>query len=89
MADPRGAYSFLDVFHDLGVDAAAKVLSFGCVLQCLFLLRDNFSSRNSATSLEGVHRRVRVKGAVCSRSSKTLDREHRWNNAVFLRERVQ
>jgi hypothetical protein len=34
---------------------------------------------------EGVQRRGRVKGAVCPRSSETLDGEHRWNNAAFKR----
>jgi hypothetical protein len=31
----------------------------------------------------GVQRRGHVKGAVCPRSSKTLDREQRWSHAVF------
>jgi hypothetical protein len=47
----------------------------------LFSFKTNFFFAKTRDGFEGVQRRGPVKGAVCSRSSKTLDREHRWNNA--------
>src|SRR6266700_115089 len=43
--------------------------------------KTNFFFAKTRDGFEGVQRRGPVKGAVCPRSSKTLDREHRWNNA--------
>jgi hypothetical protein len=50
----------------------------------LFSFKTNFFFAKTRDGFEGVQRRGPVKGAVCSRSSKTLDREHRWNNAGCL-----
>jgi hypothetical protein len=47
----------------------------------LFSFKTNFFFAKTRDGFEGVQRRGPVKGAVCPRSSKTLDREHRWNNA--------
>jgi len=46
-----------------------------------FSVKTNFFFAKTRDGFEGVQRRGPVKGAVCPRSSKTLDREHRWNNA--------
>jgi hypothetical protein len=46
-----------------------------------FSFKTNFFFAKIRDGFEGVQRRGPVKGAVCPRSSKTLDREHRWNNA--------
>jgi hypothetical protein len=54
----------------------------------VFSFKTIFSSRNPRR-FEGVQRRGPVKGAVYPRSSKTLDREHRWNNAGFEKARVE
>jgi len=48
-----------------------------------FSFKTNFFFAKTRDGFEGVQRRGPVKGAFCSRSSKTLDREHRWNNAGF------
>ena len=59
------------------VTYAVCIVFFSFKTNCFFAkTRDGF---------EGVQRRGPVKGAVRSRSSKTLDREHRWNNAGFER----
>jgi hypothetical protein len=50
-----------------------------------FSFKANFFFAKTRDGFEGVQRRGPVKGAVCPRSSKTLDREHRWNNAGFER----
>jgi hypothetical protein len=50
-----------------------------------FSFKNNFFLRETRDGFEGVQRRGPVKGAVCPRSSKTLDREHRWNNAGLQR----
>jgi hypothetical protein len=47
------------------------------------------SSSGTRDGFEGVQRRGPVKGAVFPRSSETLDREHRWNNAGFEKARVE
>jgi len=46
-----------------------------------FSFKTNFFFAKTRDGFEGVQRRGPVKGAVCSRSSQTLDREHRWSNA--------
>jgi len=46
-----------------------------------FSFKTNFFFAKTRDGFEGVQRRGPVKGAVCPRSSQTLDREHRWNNA--------
>jgi hypothetical protein len=51
----------------------------------LFSFKTNFFFAKTRDGFEGVQRRGPVKGAVCPRSSKTLDGEHRWNNASFGR----
>jgi hypothetical protein len=51
----------------------------------VFSFKNNFFLRETRDGFEGVQRRGHVKGAVCPRSSQTLDREHRWNNAGFVR----
>jgi hypothetical protein len=51
----------------------------------LFSFKSNFFFAKTRDGLKGVQRRGPVKGAVCPRSSETLDREHRWNNAGFER----
>ena len=50
-----------------------------------FSFKNNFFLRENRDGFEGVQRRGHVKGAVCPRSSQTLDREHRWNNAGLVR----
>jgi len=50
-----------------------------------FSFKTNFFFAKTRDGFEGVQRRGPVKGAVCPRSSETLDREHRWNNAGFGR----
>jgi hypothetical protein len=50
-----------------------------------FSFKTNFFFAKTRDGFEGVQRRGPVKGAVCSRSSKTLDREHRWSNAGYER----
>jgi len=47
----------------------------------LFSFKTNFFFAKTRDGFEGVQRRGPVKGAAFPRSSKTLDREHRWNNA--------
>jgi hypothetical protein len=54
-----------------------------------FSFKTNFFFAKTCDGFEGVQRRGPVKGAVCSRSSETLDREHRWNNAGFEKARVE
>jgi len=54
-----------------------------------FSFKTNFFFAKTRDGFEGVQRRGPVKGAVCPRSSKTLDREHRWNNAGFEKARVE
>jgi hypothetical protein len=81
---PR-ADAFFQILHDLCGDAAVRIFSFGGVLHCLFLLQNEFFLRETRDGFEGVQWRGPVKGAVCPRSSKTLDREHRWNSACFQR----
>jgi hypothetical protein len=49
----------------------------------LFSFKTHFFFAKTRDGSEGVQRRGPVKGAVPTRSSKTLDREHRWNNAGF------
>jgi hypothetical protein len=51
----------------------------------LISFKTNFFFAKTRDGFEGVQRRGPVKGAVCPRSSKTLDREHRWNNAGLQR----
>jgi len=58
-----------------------NVFSFGGVLHALLLLQNKFFLRETRDGFKGVQRRGPVKGAVFPRSSQTLDREHRWNNA--------
>jgi hypothetical protein len=56
------------------------------VVVCIvFSFKNNFFLRETRDGFEGVQRRGHVKGAVCPRSSQTLDREHRWNNAGLVR----
>jgi hypothetical protein len=50
-----------------------------------FSFKTNFFFAKTRDGFEGVQRRGPVKGAVCPRSSKTLDSEHRWNDAGFER----
>jgi hypothetical protein len=50
-----------------------------------FSFKTNFFFAKNRDGLEGVQRRGPVKGAALPRSSQTLDREHRWNNAVCER----
>jgi len=47
----------------------------------LFSFKTNCFFAKTRDGFEGVQLRGPVKGAACPRSSKTLDREHRWNNA--------
>jgi hypothetical protein len=47
----------------------------------LFSFKTNFFFAKTRDGFEGVQRRGPVKGAVCPRSSQTVDSEHRWNNA--------
>jgi hypothetical protein len=54
-----------------------------------FSFKTNFFFAKTRDGFEGVQRRGPVKGAVFPRSSKTLDREHRWNNAGFEKARVE
>jgi hypothetical protein len=51
----------------------------------VFSFKNNFFLRETRDGSEGVQRRGHVKGAASSRSSQTLDREHRWNNAGLVR----
>jgi len=57
--------------------------SFLSVVFCIvfFSFKTNVFFAKARDGFEGVQRRGPVKGAVSQRSSKTLDREHRWNNA--------
>jgi hypothetical protein len=80
---PR-ADALFQVLDNLRCDAAVNVFSFGGVLHRILLQKQFFSSRNPRR-FGGVQRRGHVKGAVCPRSSQTLDREHRWNNAGLVR----
>jgi hypothetical protein len=50
-----------------------------------FSFKTNFFFAKTRAGFEGVQRRGPVKGAAFPRSSKTLDREHRWNNAGLRR----
>jgi hypothetical protein len=61
--------------------------SFLSVVFCIvfFSFKTNCFFAKTRDGFEGVQRRGPVKGAVCPRSSKTLEREHRWNNAGFRR----
>jgi hypothetical protein len=52
------------------------------------LLQKQFFLRETRDGFEGVQRRGPVKGAVRPRSSKTLDREHRWITPA-LKARVE
>ena len=75
--------TFLQMLHDLRCNASVNILSFRSVLHGLVLLQNELFLRETRDGFKGVQRRGPVKGAVCPRSSKTLDREHRWNNAGF------
>jgi hypothetical protein len=59
------------------------------VLCIVFSFKHNFFLRETRDGFEGVQRRGPVKGAAFPRSSKTLDREHRWNNAGLQKARVE
>src|SRR5947207_63344 len=86
---PR-ADAFFEILHDLCGDAAVNVFSFGGVLHRLLLLKkQTFSSRKPATVLKAFSGADLSRARFFTRSSKTLDREHRWNNAVFLKARVE
>jgi hypothetical protein len=54
-----------------------------------FSFKTNFFFARTRDGFEGVQRRGPVKGAVCSRSSETLDREHRWNKRRLWKARVE
>jgi hypothetical protein len=57
----------------------------------VFVLLQNklFSSRKPATVLKAFSGADLSRARFLTRSSKTLDREHRWNNAGFAKARVE
>jgi hypothetical protein len=83
-ANPR-ADAVLQMLHDLCGDASVNILSFGSVLHCLVLLQNRFFLRETRDGLRAFSGADLSRARFLTRSSKTLDREHRWNNAGFER----
>src|ERR1700757_366246 len=73
------------MLHNLCGDASINVLSFGSILHCLVLLQNKFFLRETRDGLGAFSGADLSRARFLTRSSKTLDREHRWNNAGFTR----